>query len=152
MILDVEVICRRSKHSFSHVVSVCEWLSVLPRLPKTPAVINSAVAPDTCSILRFLGCFLNYLFCIEHSVLGMPVACSKGKSMSALWKYVRVYRSLAENSVVLELRGRIECRLEWKNGVTAIQSPHCQPVKEQVRNLYIFIYVHAYTVKEGEQY
>lgn len=24
MILDVEVICRRSKHSFSHVVSVCE--------------------------------------------------------------------------------------------------------------------------------
>lgn len=57
MILDVEVIRRRSKHSFSHVVSVCEWLSVLPKLPITPAVINSAVAPDTCSLLWLLGCF-----------------------------------------------------------------------------------------------
>lgn len=76
----------------------------------------------------------------------MPVACSKGKSMSALWQYERVCRSLAENSAVLELQGRIESRPEWKNRVTAIQSPHCHPMKEQVRTLYIFIYIyiHAY--------
>lgn len=75
MILDVEVMRRRSKHSFSHVVSVCEWLSVLPRLPITPAVIHTAVVPDARSLIWLLGCLLFML----HRALCFRNACSAFK-------------------------------------------------------------------------